>query len=59
MDLVVTIPGRRVHTPPVMAAIKLLPDGRKTGYAATYCRDWLGNVLEIMEIHETDEVERG
>lgn len=50
--------GVRVHAPPSMAGIKTAPDGSKRGYAATYCRDWFGNVFEIMEIHETDEVKR-
>lgn len=50
--------GIRVHAPPNMAGITTRPDGTKTGYAATYCRDWFGNVFEIMEIHETDEVKR-
>jgi catechol 2,3-dioxygenase-like lactoylglutathione lyase family enzyme len=50
--------GCRVHAPPSMAGIKVGPDGKKRGYAATYCRDWFGNVFEIMEIHETDEVKR-
>lgn len=50
--------GVRVHAPPSMAGIKTLPDGSKRGYAATYCRDWFGNVFEIMEIHENDEIKR-
>lgn len=50
--------GVRVHAPPSMAGITVQPDGSKRGYAATYCRDWFGNVFEIMEIHETDEVKR-
>jgi catechol 2,3-dioxygenase-like lactoylglutathione lyase family enzyme len=50
--------GVRVHAPPSMAGITVQPDGSKRGYAATYCRDWFGNVFEIMENHETDEVKR-
>lgn len=43
--------GLRVHAPPMLEAITTHPDGSKTGYAATYCRDFFGNVFEIMEIH--------
>lgn len=50
--------GIRVHTPPNMAGIEVHPDGTKTGYAATYCRDFFGNVFEIMEIYPNDEVKR-
>lgn len=50
--------GIRVHTPPSMAGITIAEDGSKRGYAATYCRDWFGNVFEIMEIHESDEIKR-
>ena len=48
--------GLRVHTPPMLEAITTHPDGSKTGYAATYCRDFFGNVFEIMEIHPNDEI---
>ncbi|MDE2596956.1 MAG: VOC family protein [Sphingomonadales bacterium] len=48
--------GLRVHTPPMLEAITVHPDGSKTGYAATYCRDFFGNVFEIMEIHPNDEI---
>ena len=50
--------GIRVHTPPSMAGITVHADGHKTGYAATYCRDWFGNVFEIMEIHDADDMPR-
>ncbi len=50
--------GIRVHAPPSMAGIKIAEDGSKRGYAATYCRDWFGNVFEIMEIHEADDIKR-
>jgi catechol 2,3-dioxygenase-like lactoylglutathione lyase family enzyme len=50
--------GIRVHTPPSMAGITIDADGTKHGYAATYCRDWFGNVFEIMEIHEADDMKR-
>ncbi len=50
--------GIRVHTPPSMAGITTAPDGSKRGYAATYCRDFFGNVFEIMEIHEAEDMKR-
>ena len=50
--------GVRAHAPPSMAGIKTRPDGTKTGYAATYCRDWFGNVFEIMEIHDSEDMKR-
>jgi catechol 2,3-dioxygenase-like lactoylglutathione lyase family enzyme len=50
--------GIRVHTPPAMEGITIAEDGSKRGYAATYCRDWFGNVFEIMEIHEADDIKR-
>jgi catechol 2,3-dioxygenase-like lactoylglutathione lyase family enzyme len=50
--------GIRVHAPPSMAGITTAPDGTKRGYAATYCRDWFGNVFEIMEIHDADDMKR-
>lgn len=46
--------GIRIHAPPAFAGIKTDAQGRKTGFAATYCRDFFGNVFEIMEIHEDD-----
>lgn len=48
--------GLAVHTPPMLDAITTHADGSKTGYAATYCRDFFGNVFEIMEIHPNDEI---
>lgn len=48
--------GVRLHTPANLATITTHPDGRKTGYSATYCRDWFGNVFEIMEIHDNEEI---
>jgi catechol 2,3-dioxygenase-like lactoylglutathione lyase family enzyme len=50
--------GIRVHAPPSMDGITVAEDGSKRGYAATYCRDWFGNVFEIMEIHEADDIKR-
>ena len=48
--------GIRVHAPPDLSSIKVAADGAKTGYSATYCRDFFGNVFEIMEIHPNDEI---
>lgn len=50
--------GIRVHAAPDLSTITTHPDGTKTGYSATYCRDFFGNVFEIMEIHETHEIRR-
>lgn len=50
--------GIRVHTPPSMEGITVDADGTKHGYAATYCRDWFGNVFEIMEIHDAHDMKR-
>lgn len=48
--------GIRVHTPPDLSTIVTHPDGSKTGYSATYCRDFFGNVFEIMEIHPNNQI---
>lgn len=48
--------GIRVHTPPAMAGITIDAAGRKHGYAATYCRDFFGNVFEIMEIYDDEQI---
>ena len=50
--------GIRMHAPPSMAGITVAEDGSKHGYAATYCRDWFGNVFELMEIHDCDDMPR-
>jgi catechol 2,3-dioxygenase-like lactoylglutathione lyase family enzyme len=50
--------GIRLHAEPNLENIKVGPNGRKTGYSATYCRDWFGNVFEIMEIHEDETIRR-
>lgn len=50
--------GIRMHAPPSMAGITVAEDGSKRGYAATYCRDWFGNVFELMEIHDCDDMPR-
>lgn len=48
--------GIRVHTPPAMGGITVDEQGRKHGYAATYCRDFFGNVFEIMEIYDDEQI---
>ena len=48
--------GLRVHAPPALEMIQTHADGTKTGYAASYCRDFFGNVFEIIEIHACDEI---
>ncbi len=50
--------GIRLHTEPALEAITTHPDGSKTGYAATYCRDWFGNVFELLEIHACADMTR-
>jgi catechol 2,3-dioxygenase-like lactoylglutathione lyase family enzyme len=50
--------GIRVHAPPSMEGITIAEDASKRGYAATYFRDWFGNVFEIMEIHEAEDIKR-
>lgn len=48
--------GLQVHAPPVMEAITTDVDGVKHGYAGIYCRDYFGNVFEILEIHECADI---
>ena len=48
--------GLPVHTPPELSTITVDENGRKQGYSGTYCRDFFGNVFEILEIHETPEI---
>lgn len=48
--------GLPVHTPPVPESITVDENGVKHGYAGTYCRDFFGNVFEILEIHETPAI---
>lgn len=48
--------GLPVHTPPMMEGITVDENGVRHGYAGTYCRDFFGNVFEILEIHETPEI---
>jgi len=48
--------GLPVHATPDMSSITVDADGTKHGYSGTYCRDFFGNVFEILEIHETPEI---
>jgi len=48
--------GLPVHTPPNLSAIMVDKAGDKHGYAGTYCRDFFGNVFEILEIHRCDDI---
>lgn len=48
--------GVRVNAPPAMDGITVGADGHKHGYAATYCRDFFGNVFEIMEIYDDPQI---
>ena len=49
--------GLTFHSPPDLSVITLDEQGRKMGHAATYGRDFFGNIFEIMEIHPNDYVE--
>ncbi|GGC13677.1 hypothetical protein GCM10011494_35670 [Novosphingobium endophyticum] len=48
--------GLPVHVPPDLSTITTGAHGRKQGYSGTYCRDFFGNVFEILEIHKTPEI---
>ncbi|MFA7585412.1 MAG: VOC family protein [Novosphingobium sp.] len=48
--------GIRFHRKPDLTSIVTHPDGRKTGYSSTYCRDFFGNAFELMEIHEDETI---
>lgn len=48
--------GLTFHTPPDLSTIVTDGDGRKSGFAATYGRDFFGNVFEILEIHDNDMI---
>jgi catechol 2,3-dioxygenase-like lactoylglutathione lyase family enzyme len=48
--------GLRFHTPPDMTTISIDEQGRKSGFAATYGRDYFGNVFEILEIHPNENI---
>lgn len=48
--------GLPVHAPPSLDGITTDADGVRHGYTGTYCRDFFGNVFEILEIHQTPEI---
>lgn len=48
--------GIRFHTAPDMNQITTDENGNKSGFTATYGRDFFGNVFEILEIHENDYI---
>jgi catechol 2,3-dioxygenase-like lactoylglutathione lyase family enzyme len=48
--------GLRFHTPPDLSTITIDDHGHKSGFAATYGRDYFGNAFEILEIHPNDNV---
>ena len=48
--------GIRFHAAPDLGAITVHPDGSKSGYCATYARDFFGNVFELMEIHPNEGI---
>lgn len=49
--------GLTFHTPPDLSRIVVDENGNKTGFAATYGRDYFGNIFEIMEIHQDAEIQ--
>ncbi len=48
--------GLRFHAPPDLSTITVDAQGCKSGFAATYGRDYFGNVFEILEIHPNDNI---
>ncbi|MYM00083.1 glyoxalase/bleomycin resistance/dioxygenase family protein [Novosphingobium sp. FGD1] len=48
--------GLPVHAPPALEAITVDAEGVKHGYTGTYCRDFFGNVFEILEIRKTPQI---
>ena len=48
--------GIRCQTPPPLHTITRHADGSKSGYCAIYCRDFFGNVFELIEIHPNDDI---
>ncbi|MFA7439719.1 MAG: VOC family protein [Sphingomonadaceae bacterium] len=48
--------GLTFHAPPDLSTITTDERGVKSGFAATYGRDFFGNVFEIMEIHSGDHI---
>lgn len=48
--------GLTFHAPPDLSTISTDEHGNKTGFAATYGRDFFGNVFEILEIYPNDHI---
>jgi catechol 2,3-dioxygenase-like lactoylglutathione lyase family enzyme len=48
--------GLTFHTPPDLTTITSDENGTKSGFSATYGRDFFGNVFEILEIHDNDAI---
>ena len=48
--------GIDFHTPPDPNHIVTAPDGSRSGYCATYGRDFFGNVFELIEIHANTQI---
>ncbi len=48
--------GLTFHTPPDLSTIITNENGEKSGFSATYGRDFFGNVFEILEIHDNDAI---
>lgn len=48
--------GLTFNTPPDLSVISIDENGNKRGHAATYGRDFFGNLFEIMEIHPNDSI---
>lgn len=50
--------GLTFHAPPDLSVFSEDEVGNRVGYAATYGRDFFGNVFEIMEIHRNEGIPR-
>lgn len=48
--------GLEFNTPPDLTVITVDEQGNKRGHAATYGRDFFGNLFEIMEIHPNESI---
>ena len=48
--------GLTFNTAPDMSVITTDENGKKSGHAATYGRDFFGNLFEIMEIHPNEDI---
>jgi len=48
--------GLTFHAPPDVSVIARDENGAPTGHAATYGRDFFGNIFEIMEIYPNDSI---